>query len=81
MKTNISRDDQFLTNVYLISRAGVRNHELPKYIVIKNSQKTYNYHGNDDIKFSLHTKATDFHLYLKPSSCYLPHNFSRVSTG
>jgi hypothetical protein len=31
-----------------------------------------------NIKFNLHTKPTDSHLYLKPSSCHPPHTFIEV---
>lgn len=32
-------------------------------------------------KFSLHTKVPDSHLYLKPSSCHLPHTFRWIPIG
>ncbi|XP_052708956.1 uncharacterized protein LOC128183834 [Crassostrea angulata] len=34
-----------------------------------------------EIKFSLHTKPTDSHLYLKPSSCQPPHTFRGIPKG
>ena len=34
-----------------------------------------------NIKFSLHTKPTDSHFYLKPSSCHPPHTFRGVPKG
>ena len=34
-----------------------------------------------EIKFSLHTKPTDSHLYLKPSSCHPPHTFRGIPKG
>ena len=34
-----------------------------------------------NIEFSLHTKPTDSHLYLMPSSCHPPHTFKGVPKG
>ncbi|XP_052680295.1 uncharacterized protein LOC128161092 [Crassostrea angulata] len=34
-----------------------------------------------EIKFSLHTKPTDSHLYLKPSSCHPLHTFRGIPKG
>jgi hypothetical protein len=36
---------------------------------------------NGKIEFNLHTKPTDSHLYLMPSSCHLPHTFKGVPKG
>jgi hypothetical protein len=36
---------------------------------------------DDYIKFSLHTKPTDSHLYIKSSSCHPPHTFRGVPKG
>ena len=36
---------------------------------------------NGEIEFNLHTKPTDSHLYLKPSSCHPPHTFKGVPKG
>jgi hypothetical protein len=36
---------------------------------------------NKEIEFNLHTKPTDSHLYLMPSSCHPPHTFKRVPKG
>jgi hypothetical protein len=36
---------------------------------------------NGEIEFNLHTKPTDSHLYLMPSSCHPPHTFKGVSIG
>ena len=33
------------------------------------------------VEFSLHTKPTDSHLYLMPSSCHPPHTFKGVPKG
>ncbi|XP_056017307.1 uncharacterized protein LOC125656461 [Ostrea edulis] len=36
---------------------------------------------NGEIEFNLHTKPTDSHLYLMPSSCHPPHTFKGVPKG
>jgi hypothetical protein len=36
---------------------------------------------NGNVKFSLHTKPTDSHLYLMPSSCHPSHTFKGVPKG
>ena len=37
--------------------------------------------SNGEIELSLHTKPTDSHLYLMPSSCHPPHTFKGVPKG
>jgi hypothetical protein len=36
---------------------------------------------NREIECNLHTKPTDFHLYLIPSNCHPPHTFKGVPKG
>jgi hypothetical protein len=36
---------------------------------------------NGNVEFSLHTKPSDSHLYLMPSSCHPSHTFKGVPKG
>lgn len=61
-------------------------HNSIKFTVDLSSSKNvffgqYTNSGRWEIKFSLHRKPTDFHLYFQPFSCLPPHTFRGIPKG